>query len=144
MAEGDGSIYNGIKSRLLKGEIDLTGDSPADVVKVMLVVGYTPDIDADDKYSDVSASEVSDASYSAGGNELTGLAVSEDDTNDRALFNADDLTFTALSVGTPSHAIAYDDTHADKPLICYWEIGRASNGADYTLTWGSVGLVVLT
>ena len=139
MAEGDGTLYNEFKRALLAGEIDLD----AHTIKVALVTGYTPDTDAHTGWSDVSGDEVSGMGYSAGGEALANKAVSLESGDDRGKFDADDVTWSSLDAGTPSHAILYDDSHASDALIGYIEISTASNGGDYTLQWSSDGIVYL-
>ena len=58
--------------------------------------------------------------------------------------DADDVTWTGLNVGTPSHAILYDDTHASKTLVAYWEVTTTTNGGNYTLQFGANGILLLT
>jgi hypothetical protein len=142
MAEGDGTIYNNFKEQILLGELDL--GNAADTIKVMLVTGYTPDIDAHASYSDVSGVEESGTGYVAGGETLANQSVTQDNSNDRAAFDGDNVTWSGLDVGTPSDAIIYDDTHASKYLIAYFEITTASNGGDYTLAWHANGILLLT
>lgn len=141
MAEGDGYIYNNFKEQVLNGEFDLTDDT----IKVILVTGHSPDIDAHDAYdSTIQADELSDSSYTTGGETLASKAVTQDNTNDRGKFDAADVTFSSLDAGTPSHAIMYDDTHASDLLIAYWEVTTPSNGGDYTLQWHADGIILLT
>ncbi len=140
MAQGDGALYNEFKEELLLGNIDMDGHT----FKVMLATGYTPNIDSHNGYADVSAQEESGTGYTAGGATLAGKAVTKDTTNDRAKFDADDVTWTGLNVGTPSHAILYDDTHASKTLVAYWEVTTATNGGNYTLQFGANGVLLLT
>ena len=141
MAEGDGAIYNNFKEQLMLGTIDLVDDT----IKVGLVTGYSPDIDTHDQWSDVSGDEESGTGYSAGGETLANASVTQDDSNNRAVFDGDDVTWTGLNVGTPSHAIMYDDTPSDNWLIAYWELSTASNGGDYTLQWNAAdGIITLT
>lgn len=142
MAEGDGVIYNNFKEQLLLGEIDL--GNGADSIKVILVTGHSPNIDTHTVLTDVSGDEESGPGYTAGGEELANQAVTQDDANDRADYDADDVTWTGLDVGTPSHAIMYDDTHASDFLMAYWEVTTASNGGDYTLQWHVDGILLLT
>ena len=144
MAEGDGTLYNNFKEQLLLGELDLGSGSPADDIKVCLVTGYSLDIDAHTGYANVSGSEVSGTGYVAGGESLTGQSVAQDDVNDRAKFDADDVTWTGLDAGTPNYAIMYDDTHASKLLIGAFAIATASNGGDYTLQWHANGILLAT
>ena len=140
MAQGDGALYNEFKEELLLGNIDMDGHT----FKVILVTGYTPNIDSHNGLSDVSASEESGTGYTAGGATLAGKAVTKDTTSDRAKFDADDVTWTGLNVGTPSHAILYDDTHASDCLVAYWEVTTATNGGNYTLQFGANGVLLLT
>lgn len=140
MAEGDGAIYNNFKEQVMEGVFNLLTDT----IKVALVTGYTPDIDVHDDWADVSANEESGTGYTAGGETLGSVTVTQDDTNDRGVFDGADVTWTGLDVGTPSHAIMYDDTHASDLLIAYWEVTTASNGGDYTLQWNASGIITLT
>ena len=126
MAQGDGALYNEFKEELLLGNIDMDGHT----FKVILVTGYTPNIDSHNGLSDVSR--------------LSNRAVTKDTTNARGKFDADDVTWTGLNVGTPSHAILYDDTHASDTLVCYWEVTTPTNGGNYTLQFGANGILLLT
>jgi len=144
MAEGDGVIYNNFKEQLFLKVLDCDTDT----FKMILVSGYTPNIDTDVDYTDVSGDEYGAGSgYVVGGETLAGLVVAQDDANDRATGDADNVTWTSLgplAPNTPSHAILYDDTASDY-LVCYWELGTtATNGGDYTLTFNAVGMMTLT
>lgn len=140
MAEGDGTVYNNFKEQLLLGTIDLANDT----LKMMLVTGHSLDIDNDASYSDVSGDEESGTGYTAGGETLTGQSVTQNNTDNRGEFDANDVTWTGLDVGTPNFAILYDDTHASNWLIAAWEIATASNGGDYTLQFHSDGIILLS
>lgn len=140
MAEGDGLIYNNFKHQVMEGEFDLLNDT----VKVILVTGHALDIDADTQLTDVSGDEEAGTGYTAGGETLTTPTVVVDNANDRGVFDGDNVTWTGLDVGTPSHAIMYDDTHASDLLIAAWEVTTASNGGDYTLQWHADGIILLT
>lgn len=142
MAEGDITIYNNFKEILMEGAIDLVNDA----IKVALVTGYTIDVDAHEHWDDVAANEESGTGYTAGGETLANPTVTQDDTDDEGVFDADDVTWSGLDVGTPSHAIIYKDsgTPATSPLIAAVELGVASNGQDYTIQWGAEGIINLT
>jgi hypothetical protein len=147
MAEGDGAIYNNFKEQVMEGVFNLA--SGEDTLQIILVSGHTPDIDAHDEYADVSGDEYGTGDgYTAGGETLTGQDVTQDNANDRGIFDADDVTWSslgALAPATPSHCILYDDTPAGDPLICYWELGStATNGGDYTLQFNAVGIITLS
>lgn len=122
-------------------------------LKLTLHTSYTPNIDSHGLWGDsgVSSTEYTTASgYTAGGKTLGSQDVTQDDTNDRGKFDAADVTWTSLgplSPATPSHAILWDDTPSSPadPLICYWALGTtATNGGDYTLAFGTNGIILLT
>lgn len=140
MAEGDGAVYNDAKEQLLRGTVNFATGT----LMVALLAGYTPNIDSHDTFSDVSGNEESGTGYTAGGEQLGGQAVAQDNTNDRASFDATDVTWTGLDVGTPSHAVLYEDDTSSQFLIAYWELGRASNGGNYTLQWHADGILLVT
>ena len=141
MAEGDGTIFVNFKEQVMEGVFDLSSGS--DVLKVALVTGWTPDINNHSNWTDASNSEESGTGYTAGGASLAGQDVTQDDASDRGVFDATDVTWTGLDVGTPSHAVLYDVT-AGSLLIAAWEITTASNGGDYVLQFGEPGLILLT
>jgi len=149
MAEGDGAIYNTFKERVMEGTYNLA--SGGHTLKVTLHTGYTPNIDTHTVWADVSGTEYGTASgYTAGGKTLGSQDTTMDTTNDRGKFDAADPTWTSLgplSPTTPSHAILWDDTPTSPadPLICYWALGTtATNGGDYTLQFGTDGIILLT
>ena len=139
MAEGDIVFYNNFKEQLMKKQIDLV----ADVLTLTLHTGYTPNIDTHAAWADVSATEYGTASgYTAGGKTLANKAVTQDDTDDEGVFDADNAVWTALgplSPATPSHAIILDTT--TDMLVGYVELGvTATNGGDYTVAWNAEGI----
>jgi hypothetical protein len=142
VAEGDVVLYNNFKEQLLLGAHNLDTAT----IKVALVTGYTPDRDAHDYWDDVVANEESGAGYTAGGATLANTTVAQDNTNDRATLDADDVTYTGLDGGTPGYAIMYvsTGTNSTSTLIGYWELGRASNGGNYTLAWSTSPSAILT
>lgn len=138
--QGDITVYNDFKEQLFLGTHDLDSHT----IMLTLHTGYTPDIDTHQVWADVSSTEYgTGGGYTAGGQALDSLSVTQDNTNDRALFDAADETFAnlgPLSPAIPSHAIIWNTTPtipAD-PLIAYVEIGvTAPNGANYTFSWSS-------
>ena len=141
MAEGDGHIFNDFKERVLLGEVDLVDD----IIKVALIdSGWSATVDGAVTYSTVSGDELSGTGYTAGGETLGSPSVTQDDTNDRASFDANDVTWSGLDAGTPAVAFMYDDTHASDIGIGYWEVTTPSNGGDYTLQWNANGIMLLT
>jgi hypothetical protein len=118
-------------------------DDAGTVVRVMLVETHTPDIDTHDFVDDVRADEVSGTGYTTDGEEITTKAVTQDNTDDEGVWDGDDVQWTGLDVGTPSHGIIYVDTGTDSTslLIAYIELGVASNGGDYTIQFDTEGIL---
>jgi hypothetical protein len=139
------TIYNRFFNDIMKGEMDLDA---SDSIKVgLLKSAYTIDKDHD-VWTDVSANEVAGAGYSAGGKALTTPTVTQDDANDRAYFDAADITWasaTLTGVNAPRYAIVYNDTHATDDLICVIDFGadKPCDGGDFEILWDATGIVRL-
>lgn len=141
-------IYNSFKADIMDGSIDLNTDT----IKVALVTSsYTPDIDTHTQYSHITNELSTGDGYTVGGATLANVAVTVDTDNDRAKFDADDVTWTTASL-TARGAIVYkyidnegspDDT---SPLICYKDFGEdiTSTNADFTIEWSSDGILYLS
>jgi hypothetical protein len=151
MAQGDITIYNAFKEDLMLGVHNLAEASHS--VIVTLHTGYTPDIDTHQVWADtgVSSTEYGTAAgYTAGGMTLANQTVTQDNTNDRALFDADNPTWTTLgplTPATPGHSLIWNTTPTSPadPLMAYLEIGvTATNGGDYTLAWSAAPSAIIS
>lgn len=150
MAEGDPVAYNRFKLDLLNGVHNLANGGHT--VKLTLHTSYTPDIDTHTAWATAGVSSTeygTSGGYTAGGKTLANQATAQDNTNNRGTFDADDVTWTSLTLSpaTPSHAIMWNDTPTSPadPLMAYWELGAtATNGGDYTLAWATAGIMLLT
>lgn len=135
-------IYNSFKKKLLNGEIDLA----AATIKVMLVTsGYTPDADSHDFKDDVT-NEVSGTGYTAGGATLAGKSVTQDNTDDEGVFDADDIVWASSSI-TARGAVIYKDTGtaSTSPIIAYVNFGddKTTYGTDFKIQWNAEGVLNL-
>jgi hypothetical protein len=137
-------IYNAAKKNLINGTIDLDTDT----VKAMLVTStYAPNIDTHAFRSDVT-NEVVGTGYTAGGAALTTKTVTQDNTNDRAVFDADDVVWAAATI-TARAAVLYKSrgglASADE-LIGYFDFGSdiTSTAAAFTVQWNASGIMLLT
>ena len=147
MAEGDASVYNQFKHALLHGDCKLTTDT----IKVALMgTGYTYSVDQASGFASINSLEITSSGYAAGGCDIATPTVVRVDTADIARFDAADLTWANLGTDTIDHAIMYDDTVtatyaggiADV-LMIHWEIATNANGGNYTLQFGSSGILEL-
>lgn len=137
------AVYNSFKKHIQNGDIDLDTDT----IKVALVDStYTPDIDNHEYFSDITG-EVSGTGYTAGGATLSNTSVTQDNTNDRGVFDADDVTWTSSSI-TARGAVIYKSTGtaSTSPLICYKDFGsdKTSSNGDFKITWSSDGILYLS
>ena len=135
-------IYNQGKTEQANGGWDWLTDD----IKVALVTdGYSPDKDADLDFADIS-DEVVGAGYTAGGESLASKTVTKDDANDRATYDADDVTWSSATI-TARAAVVYRDTGtpATSPLIAYIDFGEdfSKVGEDFVIEWASTGILFL-
>lgn len=104
MASG---IYNSAKVSFLKGEIVALTDT---FKMALLASTYTPDFDVHDNFDDVSAHEVAGAGYTAGGKALTTKTVTQDNVNNRGVFDCDDVQWAASTLAGVRYGAIYKDT----------------------------------
>lgn len=127
------ALSNKCKFLLASKVIDFANDS----FKIILMdTGFTFNKDTHHGYADVSASELSTGNgYTQNTKILAGVAVTEDDTDDRCEVTWDNVTWTASggSIGPTPGAIIYDDTvttpTAD-PIIGFIDFGGDQTQAD--------------
>jgi len=137
-------LLNGFKKRIMDGSIDLDTDT----IKVALLGGtYVADVDGHTFWSDVKASEVSGTGYVSGGQALASKVVTQDNTADKASFDAADVTWSASTI-TARYAVLYKDTGTatTSPLICCFDFGadKSSSNGDFTIQWNAGGILTLT
>lgn len=128
---------NHIKYLLATKAIDFS----ADAFKIILMQSafvYNKDTHA--LYADVIGSELATANgYTQGAKALAGVAVTEDDVDDRCEVLWNNVTWTAVggAIGPASGAIIYDDTVANDPIVGYLDFG-----ADYTQPDGGTATII--
>lgn len=135
-------IYNSFKTQLLNGEINFGTSS----IKLMLVTSsYAPNQDTDDFQDDVT-NEVEGTGYTAGGATLASGTVTQDNTDNEAVYDADDVTWGTSSL-TARGAVLYKDTGvgSTSPLIAYLDFGsdQTSSSGNFTIQWNTEGIINL-
>ena len=136
-------IYNSFFKSIMNGTIDLDSDT----IKVMLVTSsYTPDRDAHEFKDDVT-NEVVGSGYTVGGMTLANATVTQDNTNDKGVFDADDVLWSTSTI-TARGAVVYKDTGtpATSPLIHYLDFteDKVSSSGDFTISWNASGILDAT
>jgi len=150
-------VYNTAATEMWDGTVDLLNDT----IKVMLVTSsYTPDRDDDivdaGGANDAVDHEIVATNYTggwtgAGRKTLASKTITVDKTNDRAEFDAADLTWTSIG-GAANATIAAaivikegvsDDTTSR--LIAYLDItDTPTNGGNITLQFDAEGIIQLS
>lgn len=124
-------FYNNYYEELAKAFYNET--TPSGTVKIALVTtSYTPDIDNHAYWSDITG-EASGSGYTAGGQAVDSLTITQDNTNDRCNIDIANETFSTVTVSNVDGAILYKDTGtpATSPLICYIDF---TEGAQSTVS----------
>lgn len=120
-------------------------DFISDSIKMALLTNaYTPDLNNDDIWADISANEASGSGYSAGGVALSTNALS---LSGKVLsFSAADVTFTAVTLSSARYAAIYNDTPAGKPLLWLIDLGadQAPSAENLVIAWGGQSIAQLT
>jgi len=128
---------NHIKYLLATGAIDFSSDT---FQIILMQSGFVFDIDDHEEYADVAGNELANGNgYTVGGETLAGVAVTEDDVDDRCEVTWNNVTWTAVggAIGPASGAIIYDDTVANDPIVGYIDFL-----ADYTQPDGGTATVI--
>jgi len=136
-------IYNDFKESIMNGSIDLDTDT----IKVALVTSsYTPDQDAHDFFDDVT-NEVSGTGYTAGGATLASKTVTQDNTNNRGVFDAADTSWTNTSIASIRGAVIYKSTGtaSTSRLIAYIDFATdyAVINGTFQITWHADGILYI-
>lgn len=144
-------VYNSFKGRLLGDDsiISTAINLKSDTFKLSLhTSSYTPDADADEFFDDVDNEVSTSGTYTAGiagGYTLT-VTVSTDDTGDKAVFDATDVSITGASI-TARYAVIRKDTGvaSTSPVICVVDLGSdiTSTAGTFTITWHANGILTL-
>lgn len=166
-------IYNGTKTAFIDGgsgaSIYTTTEMPlnlggGDVLGVHLgttEVSYTFSATDADYVGDIfdggtTAYEFGNGSQGGSGYSIQTLSnesISEDNTNNRSVFDADNVTFPGLDGAEIQFAIISKQvggdwtTYSDDPVVAYIssaDFPLQTNGGDVTITWDSTGIVHIT
>lgn len=142
--------YDSGKYEVISGNTNLTASG---IKCVLLTTSYS--FDPTHHYiSDVVANEISVTNYTgafggSGRKLLSAKTANEDGTsNNLAYFDAADITWTALGVGTTiGGAVIVREltTDSNSPLIAFMDLtDTATNGGDITISWNAAGILKIT
>lgn len=137
-------MYNSGLVKLGDGSIDWNTDT----IKMALVTTtYTPDVDSHDFYNDITNELSTAGGYTSGGITLT-CSVTQDNTNNRAIYDATDIS-TSLTSLTFRYGVIYKSTGVSttSPLIGYIDFTGSGNqtvNGLWEVTWSTAGVFNLT
>jgi len=108
---------------------------------------HVTDIDADIFIDDVSANEISGTNYSAGGATLSSVTVTQDNTNNKGVLDAADITFSNVTI-TDARFVAYyvdSGTPGTSPIINIVDFGadESRTAQDLTIQINAGGILDL-
>jgi len=131
-------ITNNFKEKLMEGAYNLTTDT----VKVALLTSSESPAAEDETFSNTN--EVSGTGYTAGGATLTNPTVTQDDTDDEGVYDADDVTWSSSTI-TARYAVIYNTTVADD-IMAYIDFteDKSSSSSDFKIEWNAEGIINLS
>jgi hypothetical protein len=152
---GASFVYNTAAGDMWQDIVDLINDT----IKVGLSTSVHT-VDRDDDFlddgtaSDFSSGELTGTGYTAGfggagRKTLASKTITVDKTNDRAEFDAADVTWTAITAGTAAQATLLKEITNDaaSKLIANVDTGGfpvVTNGGDLTIQWNVEGVLQLS
>lgn len=137
------TVANRCKYNLAAGLMDLRNGG--DTIKLALVdSNHSIDPD-DDVWGDVSANELETSGTGYSQKTLANQALTQDDANDVAKFDADDVQWTSATF-TARYAILYDDTIATDDLIGHIDFteNKSVTSGTFTIQFASNGVLQLS
>jgi len=138
-------FYNSAKAEIVGGVQDLDTNT----FRIMLLTAsYTPNIDSHTTRADLT-NEVSGTGYTAGGQALAGVSLSVDNANDRAVWDANDPTWTTATITGARYGAVYKSNGgaaSGDPLTLLIDFGAAysSVAEDFVIQLPASGLAIVT
>lgn len=135
-------FYNSFATNVGQGNIILNTAT----FKLLLVTSsYTFNEDTHSNRSHIT-NEVVGTGYTAGGQTVTTTSWTQDNTNNRTIFDFDDVTWSNVTL-TARAAVLYKSTGvaATDLLVLFWDFGADQSvaGADFLVALNSIGAFVM-
>jgi len=137
-------VYNSFKVDLMTGAIDLD----TDVFYLLLVTStYTPNQDTHTKRSDITNEVANGGGYTTKGKEVTGKAVTVNNTTNEGILDGDDVSWTNSTI-TARAGVLYKYrgglSSADE-LVGYYDYlaNKTSDAGTFLNQWDATGILAL-
>ena len=133
------TFYNDGKVGMLDGSMDLNTDT---FNLTLHTSTYTPDIDNDTTTADLSNELAASGNYATGGQALDNPTVTADDTNNRAVWDADNETWSALTASAAFRYGVINNVTDSNSLVCYIDFisDQQPGGSDFTVQFHADGI----
>lgn len=131
-----GIIANNFRVLVANGSVDFDGNT---FKAIAMKEGFVFNRTTHDLYADVSSYEVNNGyGYTTGGVTLSGIAIAQNDTDNRADITWNNITWTADGgdVGPIVGVCIYDDSITGDPIVGYLDFGGS-----YTVADGGTGTI---
>lgn len=132
-------IVNSYKADMFEANIDWLVD---DIQGMLLDNVHTTDIDTQLFIDDVSANEIVGTGYTAGGKDLGSKTVTIDNTNNRGVADAADLTWTGSTI-TARYLVLFKNTGtpSTSPIMGIYDFvsDKSSSASDFTFQANALG-----
>ena len=101
---------------------------------------YTPNLDTDSLYSELTGEVANGNGYTTGGATLTTTASTYTGATNTVAMDADDVTWSSSTI-TARYAVIYVSTSSQ--LLGYIDFGTnmSSSNGDFKITWASTGVL---
>lgn len=146
-----GQAYNIFKTGIMSGSYTLDKDAGSTYPVFCALVNNSYTFDADHKFRNevVGTYEITGTAYTAGGAALSSPEVTQDDTNDKGVFDAEDCLWGNATI-TARGAVLYSSTGSvlgtSDPLIAFIDFGtdEAAVAGNFVIQWAAEGIVNIT
>ena len=144
------AVYTPFKGDVLRGD-STRALQTVDTRVLMAMTNTTFDTEVDDEFvGDTTTEDPCDGANYARQTQ-TGEAVTDDAANNRGEFDADDIQFASLGVGTRQNAglvvFIFIINDAASPMICWIDTGGFpfdGNGGNVDVAWNAEGILQAT
>lgn len=135
-------FYNDFFEQEALGNFDFSAD---DIYVLMTTSSYTPDRDAHTSRADIT-NEVSGTGYTAGGQALASVTVTQDNTGDQLVIDAADTVWSNSTITNARIAVLYQNNggaSSGDRLIGWIDFGsnQSSVAAPFTIQWNAAGIL---
>ena len=127
---------NRLKFLMASADIDFANDV---FIIILMQTGFVFNVDTHHEYADVIANELPTLNgYTQGTEVLGGVALAEDDADDRTEITWNDAAWVAAGgvIGPSAGAVIYDDTDGNDSIVGYIEFDAditQPNGGTFTI-----------